>query len=141
MPSGSTSTCRGCGQTIKWIKSRNGKNTPLDPEPVRYRSTDRDDEHDVEGFLLDGERVYGVRDDTSETQLYVCHFETCPQASGFRRRGGSTAQRDRGQSRSPRGGRSSPDGVVEAPCPHCGAVIYLARNILKQREHQEDIPF
>lgn len=137
-----TSECRGCGETIRWVKSRNGKNVPLDPTPVPVAFAEKDDEHDVEGFTLDGARVYGRTDEGGEGELYICHFETCPKSDSFRRRGGSQ-QRASSQARSPRGSRSSSS---EFPCPHCGALIHVAaegsaKEPERKPDAQADIPF
>ncbi len=49
------SRCRFCGQAIKWIKTKNGKNMPLDPVNI--------DEGDI---LYDRER-------------HSSHWDTCPK--------------------------------------------------------------
>lgn len=48
------SSCRNCGAAITWLKTKNGKNIPVNPETV-----------------ADG-------DVTFDRQHHVTHFDTCP---------------------------------------------------------------
>jgi hypothetical protein len=59
-----STTCRGCGESIDWVKTTNGKPMPVDTEYVTV-VTDK------------GEVVKGR----------VSHFATCAQADRFRKRG------------------------------------------------------
>lgn len=140
--SSDTSECRSCGATLKWVKSRNDKNVPLDLPPVIVTLSDRGEPHDIEGFDADGNRIYGMTVDAETdgtTELYVCHFETCPNAEQHRRRGPAAA---RGSS-SPRRAHGSRPSPTEAACPHCGAVIFLGASAPAEpaKEAQQDIPF
>ncbi len=63
---GNKGECRGCGQEIIWLKTKNGKNIPVDPETVS----------DPEAEIFDK--------DTMTT-----HFDTCPEAGKFRKGGNS----------------------------------------------------
>ena len=73
--------CKTCRREIAWVKFRDGKAMPLDPEPSAtgnvYRGTD-------------GRWRVATKADAAElsrglTPLYVAHFVTCPQASQHRR--------------------------------------------------------
>jgi hypothetical protein len=65
-----TVTCRGCGAPIFFLKTPQGRNHPVDANPVKVwiRPTDNPDAW----VLAEG---------------YVSHFATCPQAEAFRNRG------------------------------------------------------
>jgi hypothetical protein len=81
------SVCKGCGAPIGWIRTTEGRNMPVDPEPVfiiEGGGTDR--------FVTDeGAVVLGrvARPDEESTALpvgFVPHWKTCPNAADFRRR-------------------------------------------------------
>lgn len=81
------SVCKGCGAPIDWIKTTEGRNMPIDPEPVfiiEGGGTDR--------FVTDeGAVVLGrvARPDEESPALpvgFVPHWKTCPNAADFRRR-------------------------------------------------------
>ena len=77
--------CKGCGAQIDWIKTRAGKNMPVDPEPVFVAV---DDGSDV--FVTDeGEVIHGREvpaNDGSAEVAFVSHWATCPVAGQFRRK-------------------------------------------------------
>ena len=77
--------CKGCGAEIDWIKTRAGKNMPVDPEPVFVAV---DDGNDV--FVTDeGEVIHGREipaNDGSAEVAFVPHWATCPVAGQFRRK-------------------------------------------------------
>lgn len=79
------SRCRGCGAEIDWIRTRAGKNMPVDPEPVFVAV---DDGADV--FVTDeGEVIHGREvpaNDGSAEVAFVSHWATCPVAGQFRRK-------------------------------------------------------
>ena len=74
------STCRNCGQKIKWIQNSKGKNIPCDPEPTNIIDID-------DGlFALDAETKRVIRVDSSRydnsnnsSRWYVSHWSTCPK--------------------------------------------------------------
>jgi hypothetical protein len=59
-----TLVCRGCGVYIEWVKTKSGKNMPVDPELVTI-------------ITKEGEVVRG----------YIPHWSTCPEANKFRKKG------------------------------------------------------
>ena len=77
--------CRGCGAEIEWIRTRAGKNMPVDPEPVfvlvcfgegpgRF-VTD-------EGDMISGQEV--PTNDGDAEVAFVPHWATCPVAGRFK---------------------------------------------------------
>ena len=64
--------CRWCGAEIRWAKTTNDKNIPLDPCPTldgRWRIS-----------LGRAHYVYGIARERAQIageQLYVAHMETC----------------------------------------------------------------
>ena len=77
--------CRGCGAEIDWIRTRAGKNMPVDPEPVFVAVDDGS-----EVFVTDeGEVIHGravPTNDGSAEVAFVSHWSTCPVAGQFRRK-------------------------------------------------------
>lgn len=65
------STCKGCGREIFFAKNEANKTVPL--ERVRAFELDWDTEHEV-GRAMKIER-----------DVYISHFQTCPQAKNFSR--------------------------------------------------------
>ena len=76
--------CKGCGAEIDWILTRDGKNMPVDPEPVFVAVGDG---RDV--FVTDyGEVIRGreVPYNTGDAEAaFISHWATCPVAGSFRR--------------------------------------------------------
>ena len=62
------SKCKGCGAEIKWIRTENNKNMPLDLELITIYIVD------VAGFprLAKGHQI---------------HWATCPEAKQFKKKG------------------------------------------------------
>ena len=56
-------TCRGCGIYIEWIKTKAGKDMPVDPEGATI-------------ITEDGEVKKG----------FIPHWVTCPKADNFRKK-------------------------------------------------------
>lgn len=76
--------CRGCGAEIDWIKTRAGKNMPVDPEPV-FVIVGEGDGHFVtdEGDVISGREV--PANDGAAEVAFVPHWATCPEAGSFKR--------------------------------------------------------
>lgn len=72
---GTTGTCRGCSARMEWVKSADGKNVPLDPEP-----------HPDGNIVIDDEGVALYAERGSFPVMYLSHFATCPRADEFRRK-------------------------------------------------------
>ena len=84
-----TTTCRGCGKPIAFIKSVSGKSIPVDPEPIYF--IPEDEKHKF--VLMDGTVKRGSpveSDETGGTKIaeigYRSHWSTCPAAEDFRRK-------------------------------------------------------
>lgn len=75
--------CRSCHAEIIYIRTMNGKMTPVNAEPVRFtfRLGGKDKIVTGNGEILTGE----IRDDGEEVG-YVSHFSTCPDADKWRKR-------------------------------------------------------
>lgn len=85
------SKCRGCQQSIIWIRTRSGKSSPCDPdkrtewvtdEPVttRHRITLQDPDGDTHTGYLATVLTHGAR----QIDGYVPHWSTCPAAKAFK---------------------------------------------------------
>ena len=80
-----TSTCRGCGAPIVFVRSAKGKYIPCDAQLVRYRANP--DGKDM--VVVDGEGVVRCDldfDGYATGMARISHFATCPQARQFRKR-------------------------------------------------------
>lgn len=63
--------CKSCGAAIRWIKTVNGKNHPLDAQPEKRWVLVYDELRKEEGWSLQ--------------EAYTSHFATCPHAAQHRR--------------------------------------------------------
>ena len=81
-----TSTCRGCGAPIIWIRTSGGKSMPCDPEVKTYWQSPTG-LHKI--VTPNGEVVSASLEGDPQTATgigYTSHFATCPQAGKFRKR-------------------------------------------------------
>ena len=78
---GNFSQCRTCGARIMWIKTKSGKNMPVDPQCVDYRKVASGKERIVTpgGDVVAGERCKAGE---ADGYGYISHFATCP---GYRK--------------------------------------------------------
>ena len=86
MSNNSFGFCRSCGKQILWIRTKSGKNMPVDPTFVNFKKVDGGKERIV---LPNGEVIAGERceaDDNPDGHGYISHFATCPNADSHRRR-------------------------------------------------------
>ena len=69
-------TCRQCGDRILWVKTKAGKNMPVNPELVNYKAVPGGKERIVtpEGVVVAGEKCSV---DEAEGCGYISHFATC----------------------------------------------------------------
>ncbi len=80
-----TSTCRGCGAEIGFIKTVAGKTIPVNPEEVAYEQKAGGSLKIVtpNGEVLSAERP---ADPQKATGIgYISHFATCPASDSFRK--------------------------------------------------------
>lgn len=73
-------TCRNCGARIMWVRTKAGKNMPVDPTLISYRRPEagqKAKERIVtpEGEVVSADKVPG---DRAEGIGYISHFATCP---------------------------------------------------------------
>lgn len=73
-------TCAYCGRRIIWIRTKAGKNMPVDPKMISYRrpaSGERASEKIVTptGEVVSANRIESHR---AEGIGYISHFATCP---------------------------------------------------------------
>lgn len=87
MANGSFGVCAGCGRQIMWLKTRAGKNMPVNPQMHYYRADPSGGEKIVTqyGDVVTG--FTGVEPSQADGVGYISHFATCPNAGNFRRRG------------------------------------------------------
>lgn len=82
---GNFSRCRSCGKQIMFIRTKSGRNMPVDSAFVNYRSNPGGRDRVV---LETGEVVAcdaGVDAGDSDGYGYISHFATCPNAGKHRR--------------------------------------------------------
>lgn len=81
-----TSYCRACGAEIMFIRTMNGKTTPVDAEVVYFKVKEDGPEFYVlgNGTTKRGNRCSKYEADASG---YISHFATCPNAEEFKRHG------------------------------------------------------
>jgi hypothetical protein len=67
-----TSTCRGCGASIIWVRTPSGKTMPLDDRSVTL-------------WVVDPDGAQSGSPTARPIQARASHFAACPQADAFRR--------------------------------------------------------
>lgn len=77
------SICRSCCSPIKWIKTRDGKNMPVDPELIAYKDAKLGDK-----LVTETGATYNVDPilDYPNVKGYISHFATCPEADRWRKK-------------------------------------------------------
>lgn len=82
-----TTQCKSCDATIFWARTRNGRNLPVDAEPVAdgnlrvtFGKYGPPTAAIVDARQVDARQI-GLFD-----KRYVSHFATCPNADQHRRR-------------------------------------------------------
>lgn len=78
-----TTSCRGCGAQIGFVKNEAGKYFPVDPDLVTPEDIDV-----LRGTLIteDGILIRFTPDDAEFVEpAYVPHWTTCPNAKEFRK--------------------------------------------------------
>lgn len=73
-------TCRSCQAPMIWARTQAGRNIPLDPTPSPKGNVELT--ADNFAVVLGGRAADERRVDTD---LYISHFATCPNASRHRR--------------------------------------------------------
>lgn len=74
-------TCSYCGRRIMWIRTKAGKNMPVDPEMISYRRPEAGRKATDKIVTQTGEVVCADRAEScrAEGTGYISHFATCPK--------------------------------------------------------------
>jgi len=77
------SICRSCEKPIKWIKTKDGRNMPCDPEVFLHDECKNGDK-----LVTETGHVVSVNSDQSLPNVkgYISHFSTCPEANQWRKK-------------------------------------------------------
>ena len=88
-----TTTCRGCGAPIGFIKTVAGKSIPVDPEEIVYWQTPGGSKKIVtpNGEVVSAELAGNPQ--TATGVGFVSHFATCPEAEKFHKPRKSTRKK------------------------------------------------
>ena len=72
-------TCRNCGCHIMWVKTKAGKNMPVDPTIISYRRPGAGVKAKEKIVTPEGEVVCAdkVSSESAEGFGYISHFATC----------------------------------------------------------------
>ena len=75
--------CRACGRQIIWVKTKSGKNMPVDPTMISYRKPEAGAKAKEKIVTPEGDVVCAdkVSPENAEGFGYISHFATC-QFSG-----------------------------------------------------------
>lgn len=93
----SQSKCRGCGETIYWIRSKRDRPIPCDPEMVvayLYLRAPRHVGEEIlvlvteEGTTIRGVKARATEPNTTRVEGYISHFSSCQHAESFRTKKG-----------------------------------------------------
>ena len=73
-------TCANCGGRILWVRTKAGKNMPVDPELISYRRPVPGEKATDKIVTPVGEVVSVIQADSREAEGvgYISHFATCP---------------------------------------------------------------
>ena len=80
--------CKSCGSQIMWIRTKGGKNMPVDPEMISYKIPEEGEPGTEKLVLPTGEVLTANRAEAPDSEGigYISHFATCPNAKRHRRR-------------------------------------------------------
>lgn len=67
-------TCRACGARILWVKTKAGKNMPVNPELIDYKAGGKERIVKEDGEVVAGSKA--VAND-ADGYGYISHFATC----------------------------------------------------------------
>lgn len=73
-------TCSYCGRQVMWIKTKAGKNMPVNPEMISYRRPKMGEKASEKIVTQEGEVVCADRANSgaqAEGTGYISHFATC----------------------------------------------------------------
>lgn len=71
--------CRNCGKQIMWVRTKAGKNMPVDPGIISYRRPKTGKKAEERLVTTQGEIVAADRVDGKDAEGfgYISHFATC----------------------------------------------------------------
>lgn len=74
-------TCAYCGRRIMWIRTKAGKNMPVDPEMISYHRPAAGEKASEKIVTQAGEVVSANRVESRQAEGtgYISHFATCPK--------------------------------------------------------------
>lgn len=74
-------TCAYCGRRIMWIRTKAGKNMPVDLEMISYRRPEAGEKSTDKIVTQTGEVICANRVGSSQAEGtgYISHFATCPK--------------------------------------------------------------
>lgn len=79
------SLCKGCGAPLEWIRTKEGRYMPVDPEPVFIiEGTGPDNFITDEGEVIRGRAATAEEKNNGLEVAFVPHWKTCPAAGSFR---------------------------------------------------------
>lgn len=80
--------CRNCGKQIMWIRTRAGKNMPVDTDILNYRRPASGEKATEKIVTTNGDVISAniVNSSEAEGYGYISHFATCPGAVNHRKR-------------------------------------------------------
>lgn len=72
-------TCAYCGRQVMWVRTKAGKNMPVDPTMINYRRPEAGKKAKEKIVTPQGDVVSADRatSDRSEGFGYISHFATC----------------------------------------------------------------
>lgn len=73
------STCAYCGKQIMWIRTKGGRNMPVDPQIINYRRPESGKKAEEKLVTPQGEIIAADRVDGKDAEGYgyISHFATC----------------------------------------------------------------
>ena len=82
------SICRSCGCQIMWIRTKAGKNMPVNPDFLNYRRPEPGEKATEKIVTTNGDVISAniVNSSEAEGYGYISHFATCPGAVNHRKR-------------------------------------------------------
>lgn len=82
--------CAYCNNRILWIRTKNSKNMPCNPQMISYRMPQTGEKATDKIVTCDGEVLSAVKVHTYEEHVdgtgYISHFATCPKMRNARRK-------------------------------------------------------
>lgn len=73
--------CKNCGKQIIWIRTKSGKNMPVNPEIINYRKPLKEEKATDKVVTTKGEVVAAIKvhynPQLSDGYGYISHFATC----------------------------------------------------------------